>query len=376
LTAAFADASARASGAVPVTGDIAGQTFTPGLYKSVSSLNISAGDITLDAKGDSNAVFVFQVASTLTTAAGRQIILIGGAKPFNVFWQVGTSATLGTNSVFQGSILAGQAITVSTGGSVTGRLLAISGAVTLQSATVSSPPPGIFPGGIINAASDTLIVAPGSIAAVFGNNLGSSLMSAGGYPLPLTLGGTSFLAGSTAAPLFMSSCGQANIQIPWEATGASLQLTATAAGVTSASAQTAVAAYAPGIFSLNMAGTGQGAVEVAPTAQLAAPLSPAGHPVQRGEYVAIFCTGLGPVTNQPATGVAASSSPLSFTTTLPVVSIGGALAQVTYSGLAPGFAGLYQVNAIVPAGATSGSSVPLLLTIGGIASNTVTIAVQ
>jgi uncharacterized protein (TIGR03437 family) len=96
----------------------------------------------------------------------------------------------------------------------------------------------------------------------------------------------------------------------------------------------------------------------------------------RGEYIVIFCTGLGPVSNQPATVASALSNPLSFTTTLPIVTVGGASAQVTYSGLAPDFAGLYQVNAVVPAGAPSGSSVSLILSMGGVLSNTVTIAVQ
>jgi hypothetical protein len=105
LNFGYLDAVARSVGPVPVAGDIGGQTFTPGLYNSTSSLSISSGDLTLDAKGNVNAVFVFQMASTLTTGSGRQIILLGGAQPFNVFWQVGTSATLGAGSVFQGSIL-------------------------------------------------------------------------------------------------------------------------------------------------------------------------------------------------------------------------------------------------------------------------------
>ena len=84
----------------------------PGLYKSTSSLAISSGDLTLDAQGDGDAVFIFQMASTLTTTAGRQVILIDGAKSANVFWQVGSSATLGTTSAFQGTIMADQAITL------------------------------------------------------------------------------------------------------------------------------------------------------------------------------------------------------------------------------------------------------------------------
>jgi hypothetical protein len=172
LTAAYGDAVSRAFGAVPVSGDLGGQTFTAGLYKSVSSLAISTGNLTLDAKGDVNAVFIFQMASTLTTSSGNQIVLAGGAQPFNVFWQVGSSATLGSNSVFNGSILADQSITLNPGATVNGRLLALNGPVTLQSDIVTSPSPGIGVGGIVNAASDSRTVAAGSIAAVFCNDLG------------------------------------------------------------------------------------------------------------------------------------------------------------------------------------------------------------
>src|SRR5207245_332795 len=87
----------------------------------------------LDAQGDANAVFIFQMASTLTTTSARQVILIGGARAANVFWQVGSSATLGTGSVFKGNILALASITVTTGATVEGRLLARTAAVTLVS---------------------------------------------------------------------------------------------------------------------------------------------------------------------------------------------------------------------------------------------------
>jgi hypothetical protein len=81
-----------------VAGNLGGQTLAPGLYTSTSSLGITSGDLTLDAQGDGDAVFIFQMASTLTTTAGRQVLLVNGAKAANVFWQVGTSATLGTTS--------------------------------------------------------------------------------------------------------------------------------------------------------------------------------------------------------------------------------------------------------------------------------------
>jgi hypothetical protein len=141
LTSAYNDAAGRTLGAVTVAGNLGGQTLIPGLYKSTSSLEISSGDLTLDAQGDANAVFIFQIASTLTTTSDRKIFLTGNAKAANVFWQVGTSATLGTISVFKGTIMADQSVTLTTGASLEGRALARIGAVTLDASTVTIPAP-------------------------------------------------------------------------------------------------------------------------------------------------------------------------------------------------------------------------------------------
>jgi len=127
--------------AVLEEGISAGKPSPRGLYTSTSSLEISSGDLTLDAQGDANAVFIFQMASTLTTTAGRQVILSGGAQEANVFWQVGSLATLGTTSVFKGNILADQSITLNTGATLDGRALARIGAVTLDTNTTTKPAP-------------------------------------------------------------------------------------------------------------------------------------------------------------------------------------------------------------------------------------------
>jgi len=141
LTTAYNDAAGRTADALTVAGNLGGLTLTPGIYKSSSSLEISSGDLTLDAKGDTNAVFIFQVPSTLTTTISRQVLLTGGAKAANIYWQVGSSATLGTLSVFKGNILALNSITLQNGAAVEGRLLARTAAVTLDTNTITLPAP-------------------------------------------------------------------------------------------------------------------------------------------------------------------------------------------------------------------------------------------
>jgi len=140
LTLAYNEAAGRTStDIVPLSGNIGGLTLTPGLYKSTGSLEISSGNLTFDAKGDANAVFIIQIASSLTTTSGRQVILTGGAQASNIFWQVGTSVTLGTTTVFKGIIMADQSISLNTGATIEGRLLARIGAVTLNSNTIVAP---------------------------------------------------------------------------------------------------------------------------------------------------------------------------------------------------------------------------------------------
>jgi Ice-binding-like/Bacterial Ig-like domain len=125
--------------AAVLPGELSGLTFPPGLYKTSSTVKLSAGNVTLDAQGNVNAVFIFQVGSTLTTLGSTQVVLSGGAQAKNVFWQTGSSATLGTNSIFQGNIMALESITLDTGATLLGRAIARNGAVTLDSNTVTAP---------------------------------------------------------------------------------------------------------------------------------------------------------------------------------------------------------------------------------------------
>ncbi|OGU83990.1 MAG: hypothetical protein A2W11_13300 [Ignavibacteria bacterium RBG_16_35_7] len=137
LTAAYNNAAGRTStDIVTLSGNIGGLTLTPGLYKSTSSLAISSGDVTFDAMGNANAIFIIQIASTLTTTSGRKVILAGGAQASTIFWQVGSSATFGTTSVMKGTIMAMQSITFNTGATLNGRALARTGGVTMSGNTI------------------------------------------------------------------------------------------------------------------------------------------------------------------------------------------------------------------------------------------------
>jgi len=250
-------------------------------------------------------------------------------------------------------------------------------------ATTINPPlpitaPATNPAGTVNAADYVPIVAAGSIASVFGTNLSIGTATAGSIPLPTLLASSSVQIGGQAAPLFFASPSQVNLQVPWALAGQTQGKVLVTVGTLTSDQETVnIAPFAPGLFTLNIAGSSQGAVLIANTVLFAAPPSvPGSQAASRGGLISIFCTGLGAVSNQPATGVAALNNPLSLTPTTPTVTVGGIGAVVSFSGLAPGTVGLYQVNVQVPANAPVGNAVPVILTIGGVVSNTVTIAVQ
>jgi hypothetical protein len=136
-TAAYGVA-ASATPFTTVAGGTLGGTLAPGVYQSASALALN-GSVTLNGGGNPDAVFIFQAGSTLTTASGSVVVLENGAQACNVFWQVGSSATLGTGTSFSGTILALASVTADTGASVQGRLLAQTGAVTLNDNTVTVP---------------------------------------------------------------------------------------------------------------------------------------------------------------------------------------------------------------------------------------------
>jgi hypothetical protein len=137
LTTAYNDAASRPTSGSAGT-DLAGQTFLPGVRTASSSLLLSAGAVTLDAQGDPNAVFIFQVGSKLVTGSNTSVSLINGAQACNVFWQIGSSATLGTGTRFVGTVMATATITANTAATIHGRLLAQTGAVNLDTNTITT----------------------------------------------------------------------------------------------------------------------------------------------------------------------------------------------------------------------------------------------
>jgi uncharacterized repeat protein (TIGR01451 family) len=232
LTTAYNDAAGRT---VPVikAGDLGGLTLTPDLYKSTSSLGIT-GVLTLDGQGNPNAVFIFQIASSLTTASGRQVVLIGGAQAANIFWQVGSSATLGTTSVFNGTILALQSISLATGAALNGRALARNGAVTLDTNTAVNPGPPTSGGP--PAALTISCPSPNATTGVAYNSL---IGASGGTPpytfsltgsLPPVLGLNSSSGAITGTPAGTSATFTAKVQDSLAATASSSCTISVAAG--------------------------------------------------------------------------------------------------------------------------------------------------
>ena len=243
------------------------------------------------------------------------------------------------------------------------------------------PPPQISEGRVVNSATFQLGsgLAPGSLATAFGVGLATATEAANGHPLPSELGGGSMsFNDGIAAPQVFAAPGQRNFLVPWELGGlADATLTVTVGDQTSPAVTLPLARVSPGVFVLNH--LDQAAALIASSGGVVA--GPAGgfpgaRPARPGETLEIFATGLGPVTNPPATGAAALEDPVSATLEPVSVRLGGEPMTVVFSGLLPSFAGLYQVKAQLSDEAPSGSAVPLVIRVAGVDSNTTFIAVE
>ncbi len=251
--------------------------------------------------------------------------------------------------------------------------VALKVAVTL---TVAGAPgaPAISAGGVVNGASFAAFPTPvtaGAIVAIFGVGLAPSTANATAVPLPTDLAGTQVLMNGLPAPLFFVSSAQINAQVPWELRGNStINVRVTANGAPSNTEVVQFAGGSPGVFTLP--GTSAGILTHGADGTLVTAASPAA----RGEVLVLYATGLGKVTNTPASGAASPSGPLAVNTGLTTVTFGFQPATIYFAGLSPGFVGLYQINLQVPQAAPVGDEVAVQVLAGGGLSNNVTVAVR
>jgi minor extracellular serine protease Vpr len=345
-------------------------------------LSPTAGTVNLDAvSGDGDQAIAGQiipdgqVAFQLTDANG--VPVTGTAVTFS---QARGSVPLTISNASTTTDNYGFAYATVTIGSQTGTYAvnASGGGQAYQFAGNVSLQPTVSAGGVVNAANSTAPVAPGSYVSIYGSNLSYTTdenYSAVRLPLSMDQVTVSFDAAATGSLPAVSVPGhmvyvsptQVNIQVPWELQGyssAQMKVTLYEFGFGNV-VPVPIANYTPAIFGSSVA-----AAENATTGQVISSTNPA----VRGSVISLFCNGLGPVTNQPASGDSAGV-PLSSTTTLATVTIGGASANVTFSGLAPGFPGLYQVNFQVPSSIQAGNQ-PITVSIGGVSSPALTLPVQ
>ena len=248
----------------------------------------------------------------------------------------------------------------------------LSGSVTPNATT-----PVMNSAGVVSAASfQNVPVAPGSFVSIFGANLAIGLSESNALPLKTNLAGTLALMGDEFLPLQFVSAGQINAIIPYDMpVNATQQLLIQQTSALSLPQSMQLAVAQPAVFTQDQSGLGAGIIVAVKPDQTQFVVTPA-KPASAGDALVIYCAGLGAIDPVIPAGSAAPGVPLSKTVNTTMVSIGGQPAQVLFSGLAPGFAGLYQVNVIVPSGIAADASAPVILTVGGISSSPVTVAIR
>jgi len=236
----------------------------------------------------------------------------------------------------------------------------------LQSPQVPPQPSPNHGTPIVNSASYAGPAAPGALVSIFGENLARGVQPAAAIPLPGSLAGTTVFINGSPAPLLYASSSQINFQMPPIGPGAA-SMSVERDGLSSDPVSIVVAPSVPGIFAWV---ENQGVIQ-----NQDGTMNDPGAPAQPGTPITIWATGPGNVKPSVAAGQAAPALPLSKTIGTPVVTIGGVSAQILFSGLAPGFVGLWQINAVVPENAPAGDNLPVQVSINGAVSNTVTMAV-
>jgi uncharacterized protein (TIGR03437 family) len=305
-------------------GSYAGSSNSTGTGKLVSSLRVRQSEGVLDLTGASN--YTLNADGTGSLELGRLALGLSS----NSFHTNGVSTVDSNNYELSFAI---------------------------RAATPSGTGIFISPQGIVNAASFAPVgapLSPGGFFTLFGTGLASATTVASSLPFPTTLGNVQVLVNNTAAPLYLTSAGQISALVPLAASGSTATITVINGGQPSNTVDLPLARTSPGIFTIPPAGTGPGALLHANFT-----LVNSAAPAKRGETLLLFLTGLGSVSPTIPDGSAAPSSPLSTVNADVKVYIGGRLATVVFKGLAPGLAGLYQINFTVPANAPIGSAIPL-----------------
>ncbi len=376
-----------ASGTVTVS--FTGSAPTAGIYEG--AVMITGGTQALHVPyvyimGDGVPAQLYSIAGDQETGTVGQVVP-DGVSAFQVIDQYGVpvanlpvawSAPDGGSVSFADNVtnMYGEALaetTLGTGVGVYTFAANISGFLTYDFQDAARALPVINAGGVVNAASNTVGngIAPGSYVSLYGVGLADSTGSASTTILPIAINYTSvgFDATNVSVPgaLLYVGANQINVQVPWELAGqSSVQIKVDIEPTIGQLITVPVTPYSPAFFVVN----GIGAAE-----DLSGNVITTSNAAVRGNYIAMYATGLGPVTNQPATGNPALSNPLSNTTTPATVKVGGQNATVSFAGLAPGYPGLYQVNVQIPAGISAGTQ-PVALTINGVAAPVVNLPVQ
>jgi uncharacterized protein (TIGR03437 family) len=335
----------------------------------------SSGNIYVTGTTDGTTYPVTSSALQSTNAGGQDVVVTelnnnGSSVLYSTYMggsanDIGRGITVGSNgSIYLAGItaslnfpLTSNAYQTTYGGGASDAFFAILGC--------STGTPTIAAGGIGNAASySTTALSPGGIFAIFGSYYSCAPTSSTSVPLTTTLNGVTVDVNGTAVPLYYVGEGQINAQLPYGTATGNATITVTASGGTSAASTLPVEEAGPGIFTI---GTQAAAVNADGT------VNTTSNPAAAGSYISVYFTGTGPVSNAPASGAAAPSSPLSQATLPFSATIGGETAKVLFLGLAPGFVGLGQANITIPN--LPAGNYPLIITIGGAASNSAVISV-
>jgi len=360
--------------------------WTPGSRTSPLSLRVTAQDPTGNVKGEAVIASTGAITSPALTGGAETQASVGvrfqttftaggGSPPYRWTAAVlppgltfsiaadGLSSSVSGTPTVAGSFSYTIGVTDSAGNSVSViRFLIILAGVVVNSPEITA---------VTDAASfRTTGIAPGSLLSIFGRNLATTTAAQVALPVPTQLEGTRVLFGNQDAPVLFVSPGQVNIQAPHELqAGTSVNVAVVTGGGSSAPTMVSVVAARPEVFVIDgMLGGRAAALRADGTVATAA------NSVTRGEIVSIYCTGFGSVTPKTATGaVATAAAPADN----PVfVQVGGLSAQVLYAGVAPGFVGLFQVNALVPLNAPTGDSVPVSLSAAGQTGTAVKLAIR